>query len=106
MNDSHKFGALDTKTGLFAEGYMEDSEMKFKKIPWYKKLFTKEPLKEEFIDIVDCTNLRTGETFSMGLYRKINPLTQEVKSLYAKGSGRVIRLDVQAFIQRRELVAL
>lgn len=102
MNKKTQFGALNTETGEFSNGYLEKGEMKFKKIPWYKKLFAKEPTETEFIGIVEG-NTRfiwcdQNRAVNVPIYKKYNPYTGQIKSLYGdvKNHGRIF-FNIQVF---------
>jgi hypothetical protein len=85
-NNLIRCGVIDTETGLVSEGYVENGEIKFKKIPWYKKLFAKEPYKIELIGTITMYSQwiwsNKKEYFESAVYKKYNPFTGKIKCIY------------------------
>jgi len=110
-NNGIIFGKIDTSTGLASEGYMENGEMKFKKIPWYKKLFAKEPSKIEFIGIISMYSqlIWSNEKnyFDVAVYKKYNPFTGKIQCIYTNVPNHgAIYFDVYAYEKSGQLVEL
>ncbi len=109
-NNNISFGCMNTKTDEFQEGFMKNEEMKFKKVPWYKRIFAKEPREEVFVGTVEMTRRFVWsdiETpFSASLYKLINPLTGETKKLYARTHRGGIYFDPNAYEKNGVLVRI
>ena len=100
-----KFGSINVETGTSSEGYMEDGEMKFKKTPWYKRLFAKKPVKEVFMGTCKWGNDKME--IELCIYKKFNPYTNETYEIYANHSqyGK-FSFDINAFEQMGKLVEI
>lgn len=103
------FGKIDTSTGLVQEGYVENGEMKFKKIPWYKRLFSKEPSEIKYLGTITLywnffwSNKKNY--FEAAVYKKYNPYTGKIQCIYANVPNRgAMYFDVKAYEKSGQLV--
>ncbi len=102
-----EFGSIDVKTGISSSGYMENGQMKFKKTPWYKRLFSTEPIETEFLGICKRVNKNNTIEIELCVYRKFNPYTNETKEIYAENElyGK-FSFDINAFEQMGRLIMI
>lgn len=104
------FGMVDTNNGLASEGYIDkNGEMRFKKIPWYKKLFSKEPSKIEFIGVTEVYSQLIWSNkknyFETAVYRKYNPYTNKTQCIYTNIRGcRTFYFDIAAYEKTGQLI--
>lgn len=108
MNNSCKFGTFNVTTGEVQNGYVDKSDqMKYKKQPWYKRIFQRRPEATEYIGTTELYSQliwsNTKNYFDVAVYRNYNPYTNETYSCYARCINRIIYFDVNAF-ERNELV--
>ena len=111
MNNSAKFGTFNVTTGEVQTGYVDKSgQMKYRKPPWYKRIFQKRARRPEATEYIGTTELysqliwsNTKNYFDVAVYRNYNPYTNETYSCYAIRRNRIIYFDVNAF-ERNELV--
>ena len=101
-----QFGCIDTKTGEFREGYVENGQMKYRRDPWWKRWFTnysKNILRDEFV----CTARGEQTGFPISVYKTINIVSGDIVSVWGQSRfhGRV-DFDVEAFMHCDELVPI
>lgn len=101
---SAKFGSIDINSGIPSDGYMENGKMKFKKIPWYKRIFTQKPTEEMFVGTARYGN--DIIEIELCVYRKYNPYTNETYEIYANSNtyGK-FEFDINAFEQMGKLIS-
>ena len=99
-----QFGCMNTETGDFQEGYIEDGQMKFKKSPWWAGWFSARPTKTKYIGI---TTLLHGWIFSKNkdevevtVYCDYNPYTFKVYKVYCEHGN----FNVDAYRENGRLV--
>ncbi len=104
------FGCLNVKTGEFQEGFMKNKEMKFKKLPWYKRIFAKEPTEEVYIKVIKMESQwiwsDKKDSFYSSLYKIINPYTNEIKKVFAKTSEGNVYFDPIAYEKSGKLIQI
>lgn len=102
------FGMVDEKTGLYHEGYVENGEMKFKKIPWWRRIFAKEPSETEFLGITTAViNSIFGpeRVVEVAIYKKFNPISLKTQAIYGNVEGRgLVYFDIVAFEKTGKLI--
>jgi hypothetical protein len=109
-NNNISFGCINTKTGVFQEGCVENNEIKFKKVPWYKRIFAKEPTQEIFIKVIEMeeqliwTNKKNS--FYASLYKIVNPLTNEIKKVFAKTYLGNVYFDPKVYEKNKKLIQI
>jgi hypothetical protein len=83
---------------------MTDEKIKFKKLPWYKRIFAKEPTEEVYIKVIEIESQLIWSnkkySFYASLYKIINPFTSEIKKVFAKTSEGNIYFDPIAYDKR------
>ena len=87
-NNGLRFVSVDSITGERKDGYIDkNGEMKFKKQPWYKRIFHKPPSK---IEAIGTTQFSHSYIWSnkercvvYPVYRKFNSYTNETYSIYS-----------------------
>jgi hypothetical protein len=94
MNNDIQFGCLNVDTGEFRKGHIDKSgNQQFKRLPWYKRLFFREPSQTE---LVGTTTLSVGfiwtrdtdlKDVKAALYRKFNPYAGKTQKIWAKQNG-------------------
>lgn len=115
MKDAQcQFGSVNVVTGAEQEGYMEAGKMKFRPVPWWKKLFRnineiKLPVElvEEYVGIADVTVHKwTGGEYTecAALYRKYNKFDGKTHSLWIIRRGHYCFFDVNAWDRDKQLV--
>lgn len=108
-NNELMFGKVDVTTGLISEGHVENGEMKFKKIPWYKRIFTKEPSEIKFIGITSMYSQwiwsNKKNYFESPVYKKYNPYTGKIQCIYTNVPNHgAVYFDVCVYEKTGKLV--
>jgi len=119
-----KFGSYNPETKESLEGYMKDGEMKFRKYPWYKrlwfrikhnlicdkKLLVQETIVEEYIGIkkISIYNwlFRTERIRHIPIYRKYIKETNKTLRLRSQCIGRHLYFDTEAYDKDNLLVLI
>ena len=96
-----KFGALNTQTGEFQEGYIDSNkQMKFKPIKWWQKLFSRRPQEKEYIGkYTYSSKLPWSDWYdsTIAMYKYYNPYTGEIYKIEGTDGMETIRFDVGAY---------
>lgn len=100
------FGCIDTSTGAFQEGYTnKEGKQKFKKAPWWKAIFAKEPTETELIGIykAQCSYIWSDKYRDCGylrMYRTFNPFTGKTLKVFGKHDRYgTIQYDVESYLK-------
>lgn len=97
------FGSYNVETGEFQKGYIENGEMKYKREPWYKRIFRRKPApKVEFVAIRDLVS--NGKPIQVAVCKKCEPFSGEILELYAHWNGWYISFSIPAFKATGELI--
>jgi len=114
-NNKVLFGSIDIKTGETKTGYIDkNGEMKYKKLPWYKRIFNKKTKleKTEYIGILDgerwfyIGTQRCSEKTSVAAYKRFNPFTNETYEIFATQGDEKFLFDVNAYEKNGKLIKL
>ncbi len=85
-------------------------KIKSKKLPWYKKIFAKEPTEEVYIKVIEIESQLIWSnkkySFYASLYKIINPFTNEIKKVFAKTSEGNIYFDPIAYDKSGKLIQI
>lgn len=100
------FGSFNVETGETQEGYVNKlGEMKYKKRPWYKRIFSPDKPPRE-ISYIGTTTMwhkyiwsNNKTYFQAPVYKKYNPYTGEIFRVYAKLEDRTYDFSVEAFVK-------
>ena len=103
------FGSINVETGEIQNGYIDKhGQMKYRKEPWYKRIFRKRPEEIEYIGITQLYSQLIWSSkknyFNAAVYRKFNPYTDQIYSIYANVDGRTIYFDVNAYVKNKVLI--
>lgn len=89
---------------------MKNEKMKVKKLPWYKRIFAKEPTEEVYIKVIEiesrCIWSNKREFFNASLYKVINPFTNEIKKIFAKTYEGDVYFDPIAYYKSGKLIVI
>lgn len=102
------FGSVNVVTGELQKGYIKDSQMKFKKIPWYKRIFQKKPEKVEYVGTTTVYSQLIWSDkkhyFDVSVYRKINPITNETYEIFCFIEGLKYKFNIDAYVYENKLI--
>jgi hypothetical protein len=89
---------------------MKNEKMKVEKMPWYKRIFAKEPTEEVYIKVIEMESQwiwsNKKDSFYASLYKIINPFTNEIKKVFAKTSEGNIYFDPIAYDKSGKLIQI
>ena len=104
------FGSYDPTTGESQEGYIDfRGKMRFRRQPWYKRLFMKPQTKTELLDLIPIKVFTPWGTRYLSracLYRKANVVTGKTIKLWATRGVHMISFNTEAFDKFGQLVRL
>ena len=101
------FGTYNVTTGESLEGYMDKGEMKYRKYPWYKRIFFrkyKEPQPKTLTEYMGTTIyrasnwiFRTHKEIEVVVYREYIEGTNKTTRIYSNVDGRTFTFNIDAY---------
>ncbi len=106
------FGSYNTETGECLEGYMEKGIMKYRKYPWWKRMYFRMCANEtpekpapiianEYLEVINMTLInhlfRTEREIAVAVYREFEKETNKTLRLYGRYNGDTIYFNVDAY---------
>ena len=111
MKNNISFGTINVKTGERTEGFIENGEMKYKKIPWWKRIFRESPKPPEQTEYIGTTQLyskliwsNNKNYFNAAVYKRFNPFTKEIYEIYSNTRWGKFNYNIDAFISAGQLI--
>ncbi len=109
-NSEITFGSINVETGETEAGFLSKGKMKFKKQPWWRRLFSKPPRKKEYVGDFDYpvfvkTIFGASERVaSSPIFKECNPFNGEVYSIYTCVESlpllkRVVYFHIDSFVK-------
>jgi len=109
MESKCKFGSINNITGETRDGFIDkNGQMKYKKSPWYKRIFQKLPIETKYLGVVELTSQfiwsNQKRPFNAPYYKDFNPFTNEIIEVYSIVNGHKYNFNLDCFLDSGRLI--